>query len=81
VRAALKAAGGRGSDPLRPYAEAADALSVIIGSEMLKIVPGRVSTEARARCTVSQCAAVCAQWVYTQLACSCLCIQVQPRFS
>jgi transaldolase len=35
-------------DPNRPYAGVADVLSTIIGAEMLKIVPGRVSTEVDA---------------------------------
>lgn len=42
---ALKTAAGASKDPNRPYAAVADVLSVIIGCEMLKIVPGRVSTE------------------------------------
>lgn len=35
-------------DANRPYAGVADVLSTIIGAEMLKIVPGRVSTEVDA---------------------------------
>lgn len=34
-------------DAARPYAGVADVLSTIIGAEMLRIVPGRVSTEVR----------------------------------
>lgn len=45
LQQALKAAAGKSKDPSRPYAAVADVLSVIIGCEMLKIVPGRVSTE------------------------------------
>lgn len=36
------------ADPNRPYSDVADVLSVIIGAGMLKIVPGRVSTEVDA---------------------------------
>lgn len=35
-------------DPARPFSGVADILSVNIGGEMLKIVPGRVSTEVDA---------------------------------
>lgn len=35
-------------DPNRPFAGVADALAVNLGAEMLKIVPGRVSTEVDA---------------------------------
>mmetsp|Transcript_26344 Transcript_26344/g.67049 ORF Transcript_26344/g.67049 Transcript_26344/m.67049 type:complete len:367 (-) Transcript_26344:545-1645(-) len=35
-------------DPKRPFAGVADALAVNLGAEMLKIVPGRVSTEVDA---------------------------------
>jgi len=35
-------------DPTRPFAGVADALSVLIGCEMLDVVPGRVSTEVDA---------------------------------
>ena len=34
--------------PRRPYARIADVLSVNVGLELLKIVPGRVSTEVDA---------------------------------
>lgn len=37
------------SNPAHPYADVADILAVNIGAEMLKIVPGRVSTEVDAR--------------------------------
>lgn len=45
---ALAAKGHGASDPARPYAGVADVLSVNLGSEMLKVVPGRVSTEVDA---------------------------------
>lgn len=35
-------------DPARPYAEVADVLAVNLGAEILKLVPGRVSTEVDA---------------------------------
>jgi len=39
----------RGGDPSRIIADAGDKLAVMVGSEVLKIVPGRVSTEVDAR--------------------------------
>lgn len=48
LQQALQAKAAKSNDPARPYAGVADVLSVIIGSEMLKIVPGRVSTEVDA---------------------------------
>eukprot|EP00775_Hariotina_reticulata_P006112 gene6112-6350_t len=45
---ALEEPGSKSHNRKRPYAGVADVLSVIIGSEMLKIVPGRVSTEVDA---------------------------------
>lgn len=44
-RATRTAGGGGGS---RPYAGVADVLAVNLGAEMLKLVPGRVSTEVDA---------------------------------
>jgi len=38
----------KNKDPNRPYAGVADVLAVNLGAEMLKIVPGRVSTEVDA---------------------------------
>ncbi|KAI8469447.1 MAG: transaldolase [Monoraphidium minutum] len=45
---ALAARGAAAPGAARPYAGVADVLSVNIGCEMLKIVPGRVSTEVDA---------------------------------
>lgn len=45
---ALRAKAKGPADAKRPYAGVADVLSVNIGCEMLKIVPGRVSTEVDA---------------------------------
>ncbi|GBG00452.1 transaldolase [Raphidocelis subcapitata] len=46
---ALAARGKGHGDAAHPFAGVADALSVNIGAEMLKLVPGRVSTEVDAR--------------------------------
>lgn len=45
---AEKKAGGHSGKGARPYAGVADRLAVTIGSEVLKLVPGRVSTEVDA---------------------------------
>ncbi|GFR39820.1 hypothetical protein Agub_g312 [Astrephomene gubernaculifera] len=50
---ALKAQTKAPENPARPYAGVADQLSVDLGCELLKIVPGRVSTEVDANLSYS----------------------------
>lgn len=46
---AMAWAGARGSEPSRIIEDAGDKLAVMIGCEVLQIVPGRISTEVDAR--------------------------------
>nr|QKY15000.1 transaldolase (TALC) [Polytomella parva] len=48
VQDALSASKSSPTDPTRPYSGVADALAVNMGCELLKVVPGRVSTEVDA---------------------------------
>ena len=45
---ALASAQGKSSIPARPYSGVVDVLAVNLGCDLLKIVPGRVSTEVDA---------------------------------